>query len=128
MQWFKSALVVSSAMLAVAMAASTNGCSSSPAKGDGGTDAKSDSIVKPDGNGGPDGQTMQAMVAQFNKQNPGIQVTMQTIGSWTTFYSKLLPALTAERLYTSGSMSRRRIPISIQSKGQIRWPVKMPEL
>jgi len=57
MQWFKSALVVSSAMLAVAMAASTNGCSSSPAKGDGGTDAKSDSIVKPDGNGGPDGQT-----------------------------------------------------------------------
>ena len=47
------------------------------------------------GLGGPDGQTMQALVRQFNKEHPGITVKMQTIGTWTTFYSKLLPALTS---------------------------------
>lgn len=44
---------------------------------------------------GPDGQTMQALVNEFNKQHPGITVKMQIIGSWTTFYSKLLPALSS---------------------------------
>ncbi|HKC76608.1 MAG TPA: hypothetical protein VKF37_20765, partial [Chloroflexota bacterium] len=37
------------------------------------------------GLGGPDGQTMQALVRQFNTQHPGITVKMQTIGTWTTF-------------------------------------------
>ncbi len=43
---------------------------------------------------GPDGQTMQAIVNQFNKAHPSIQVKMQIIGTWPQFYSKLLPALT----------------------------------
>ena len=47
------------------------------------------------GLGGPDGQTMQAMVKQFNTEHPSITVKMQTIGTWTAFYSKLLPALSA---------------------------------
>jgi multiple sugar transport system substrate-binding protein len=44
---------------------------------------------------GPDGTTMQGIVAQFNKLHPDISVKMQIIGSWPEFYSKLLPALTA---------------------------------
>ena len=44
---------------------------------------------------GSDGATMQNIVKEFNKSHPGITVNMQIIGSWTTFYSKLLPALTA---------------------------------
>ena len=43
---------------------------------------------------GPDGQTMQAIVKQFNQAHPNIQVKMQIIGTWPQFYSKLLPALT----------------------------------
>ncbi len=44
---------------------------------------------------GPDGQTMQAIVKEFNKEHPSINVKMQIIGTWPEFYSKLLPALTA---------------------------------
>jgi ABC-type glycerol-3-phosphate transport system substrate-binding protein len=44
---------------------------------------------------GPDGQTMQAIVKQFNQMHPDITVKMQIIGTWAQFYSKLLPALTA---------------------------------
>lgn len=55
MQWFKSAMVVSSAVFVAALAAGTNGCSSSKGNGDGGTDAKSDSPIKPPpGDGGGD--------------------------------------------------------------------------
>ncbi len=43
---------------------------------------------------GPDGQTMQAIVKQFNQAHPNITVKMQIIGTWPQFYSKLLPALT----------------------------------
>lgn len=47
------------------------------------------------GLGGADGQTMQAIVKEFNKSHPSITVKMQTIAPWAQFYSKLLPALTA---------------------------------
>src|SRR2546423_15578901 len=40
------------------------------------------------GLGGPDGQTMQALVSQVHKQHPGITVKMQNTGSLTTVYSK----------------------------------------
>ena len=49
MQWFKSAMVVSSAVFVAAMAA--NGCSSTPAKDDGGADIKAPD-VKPHPDGG----------------------------------------------------------------------------
>src|SRR5437763_16647268 len=43
------------------------------------------------GLGGPDGQTMQALVRQFNKDHPSITGKMQTIGPRPKSHSKLMP-------------------------------------
>lgn len=41
---------------------------------------------------GPDGKTMDVLVKQFRRENPGIQVKMQTI-PWGTYYDKLTLSL-----------------------------------
>lgn len=41
---------------------------------------------------GPDGKTMEKMVAQFQKENPDVRVRMQII-PWGTYYDKLMLAL-----------------------------------
>ena len=78
---------------ALALVAVLGGCAASKTS-NGAATAPNGKIVLNFWNGftGPDGKAMEKMVGRFRKQNPNIEVRMQTI-PWGTYYDKLTLAL-----------------------------------
>ena len=87
-------IVPALAALALVAGALIGGCSSPSPASSGSAAAPGSPVVLNFWNGftGPDGKAMEAMVRAFRKENPNIEVKMQTI-PWGTYYDKLTLSL-----------------------------------